>query len=234
MAQPAASTLTARSQRFKRGADHQYIQRWPLRQRHQCMLGIPTWALVGVLSRAPWPAQKAVKQQRRQILISVSLNNSPERPVSKQHWVTQLDDKYGEESLDSGPLRQPVAVLRLWWHHRHKFVRKQVLPLFTLQLRPDDTGSAADDEVVLLTGEHRNIASIDLLGGAGDRVLKLVEPDIPDPIMSILDIELAADNLEVDFEHGTDTNMSWLMPMTATIQSPECRRSRRDYRQRRR
>ena len=74
------------------------------------------------------------------------------------------------------------------------------------------TGSAADDEVVFADGGNiENIASIDLLGGAGDRVvLKLVDEnlDIPDlNNVEYLDIELAADNLEVDLQDiGTDTN----------------------------
>ncbi|MEC8274848.1 MAG: hypothetical protein VX005_03430, partial [Pseudomonadota bacterium] len=67
------------------------------------------------------------------------------------------------------------------------------------------TGSSADDTVTFTDGGNvESIASIDLKGGDGDRViLKDVDEnlDIPDlQNVEFLDIELSADNLEIDLQ----------------------------------
>ena len=67
------------------------------------------------------------------------------------------------------------------------------------------TGSSADDTVTFTDGGNvESIASLDLKGGDGDRViLKDVDEnlDIPDlQNVEFLDIELSADNLEIDLQ----------------------------------
>ncbi len=74
------------------------------------------------------------------------------------------------------------------------------------------TGSSADDTVTFTDGGNvESIASIDLKGGDGDRViLKDVDEnlDIPDlENVEHLDIELSADNLEIDLQDiGSDVD----------------------------
>ncbi|MBB24107.1 MAG: hypothetical protein CME02_01100 [Geminicoccus sp.] len=74
------------------------------------------------------------------------------------------------------------------------------------------TGSSADDTVTFTDGGNvESIASIDLKGGDGDRViLKDVDEnlDIPDlQNVEFLDIELSADNLEIDLQDiGSEVN----------------------------
>ena len=74
------------------------------------------------------------------------------------------------------------------------------------------TGSSADDTVTFTDGGNvESIASMDLKGGDGDRViLKDVDEnlDIPDlENVEFLDIELSADNLEIDLQDiGSDVN----------------------------